>query len=230
MKEEDTPCMGRALHTLLGDPVLVSDFQSCVSAVSLLPPLSFNKLLRETEFALDRPAQPFITPWSLRALASYSPRVSVGVRKYKPVDRKVRPVPTYMPNPSSQKFKPISIPEPEPLPHCPPSRSAFVPTARLTQERLDAILRTVPDGFLSSQELDLLVVVLDRRQQALAFDDSERGIFSRAYYPDYEIPIIEHIPWVQEPIRIPKAIEPDVRKLLREQRLAGKYEDYLTVL
>ncbi|KIP01284.1 hypothetical protein PHLGIDRAFT_80760, partial [Phlebiopsis gigantea 11061_1 CR5-6] len=148
-----------------------------------------------------------------------------ATRKYKPVDRKVRPVPTYMPNSSAQVFKPIPIEDPEPLPHHPIPYAQIIPTARLSRERLDRILGTVPDGFLSSAELDLLAHVLVLRENALAFDHGERGVFSRLYYPDYEIPLIEHTPWVQEPIRIPKAIEKEVRNLLQEQRRAGKYED-----
>jgi len=62
----------------------------------------------------------------------------------------------------------------------------------------------------------------------LAFEDSERGTFSNEFFPDYEIPVIEHVPWVQSPIRIPKSIEDTVRQMLLEQKEAGKYE-YSTV-
>ena len=96
---------------------------------------------------MDSPSSPFITPWTLRALSSHSASVAVGVRKYKPVDRKVRPVPTYMPNPSAQKFRPIPLPSTLPLPHHPPSLSSFVPSARLSDDRLRMILSTVPDDF-----------------------------------------------------------------------------------
>jgi len=36
--------------------------------------------------------------------------------------------------------------------------------------------------------------------------------------------VIEHTPWVQAPIRIPKSIEDMVRQMLLEQKAAGKYE------
>jgi len=58
----------------------------------------------------------------------------------------------------------------------------------------------------------------------LAFDDSEHGTFSEKYFPDYEIPVVEHIPWVQAPICVPKAIEDTVRQMLMDQKAAGKYE------
>ncbi|KZT05480.1 uncharacterized protein LAESUDRAFT_609460, partial [Laetiporus sulphureus 93-53] len=143
---------------------------------------------------------------------------------YKPVHRKVRPVPTYMPNPAAQVFSPIIIPKLDPLPTHPPPRIAFIPTNRLMQERLDAILHMIPANFLWSEEIDLLIHVLDINQQAVAWTDAERGTFSRKYFPDYEIPVIKHTPWVNKPIPIPRAIEEKVRAVLRSQEAAGKYE------
>ena len=170
------------------------------------------------------PASPISTPWTARALAPPPFYSSAAKRKYKPVDRKVRPVPTYMPDPLGQEFKPIEIPHLPPLPFDPPAYADFEPTVRLTQERLDKILQSVPDGFLSSREIDLLIFVLRSRDKAIAFEDRERGTFSREYYPDYEIPVIEHIPWFLPPIRVPKVIEADVWRILEEQKAAGKYE------
>lgn len=69
-----------------------------------------------------------------------------------------------------------------------------------------------------------MVYILRTRERAIAFTDAERGTFSRKYFPDYEIPTIEHTPWVQPPIRIPKAIDATVRKMLQDHRDAGKYE------
>lgn len=180
------PRLGSILNTLLGDVHYSRDFEASVSAIQLCPPDSFDYLLRSAEYSMSMPAKPFITPWTLRALSSHDSYVSAGVRKYKPVDRKVRPVPSYMPNPSAQVFKPIVIDDPTPLPHHPPFRSSFKPSERLTQERLDKILLTVPPDFLSSQEIDLLVYVLDVSQNAIAFNDGERGVFSctRRRFPD----------------------------------------------
>ena len=86
------------------------------------------------------------------------------------------------------------------------------------------MLKTIPEGFLSSYEINLSVFIIRNREAAIAFTDAERGMFSRKYFPDYQIPIIEHTPWVQVPIQIPKAIKDTVRKMLIEQRDAGKYE------
>ncbi|KAI9063702.1 hypothetical protein FKP32DRAFT_1549662, partial [Trametes sanguinea] len=144
---------------------------------------------------------------------------------YKPVARKVRPVPTNMPDLSAQTFKPLILDPPPPLPTYPPTLDEFSPTERLSRERLDTILSSIPDDFLRPAEIELLAYVVSERRAAIAFTDNERGIFSREYFPDYVIPVIEHVPWVRPPIPIPKAIEGEVRKLLVDQSLAGKYED-----
>jgi hypothetical protein len=189
------------------------------------PPEVYDSLLRANFYAAQRSVVPLDTPWTRRALSDDSYRVVRAARKkYKPVDRKVRPVPSYMPDPAGQVFKPVVIPELEPLPLDPPFLADFEPTPRLTRDRLDFILKTVPEGFLLKREVDLFVYMLKICDKALAFVDAERGSFSRDYFPDYEIPVIEHTPWVQPPIRVPKAIESTVRQMLEDQKAAGKYE------
>ncbi|KAI0069940.1 hypothetical protein K474DRAFT_1609608, partial [Panus rudis PR-1116 ss-1] len=159
---------------------------------------------------------PLDSPWTSRAKPIR--------RKYKPVDRKVRPVPTYMPNPSAQVYKPIPNPTLMSLPHDPPHIDDLCYTSRLSRERLNQILSTIPSDFLRPREIDLLAFVLVNRRQAIAFTDAECGFFSRDYYPDYEIPVIEHVPWQQPPMKPPKALEAVIYKMLLEQEQAGKYE------
>ena len=129
-----------------------------------------------------------------------------------------------MPDPAGQTFLPVVIPSLPILPLDPPLLATFRPTKRLTEDRLQKILSSVPKDFLQTREIDLLVYVLCERELALAFEDSECGTFSDKYFPDYEIPVIEHTPWVQVPIHIPKAIEETVRQMLLDQKAAGKYE------
>ena len=197
------------------------DFPSFVP--DLEPPIAYDSLLQNIAHCSPRTSRPLLTPWTRRALTYESNPLQTRT-KYKTVDKKVRPVPTYMPNPAGQVFLPVTIPSLPPLPLDPPFRLNFMPTRRLTLERLEKILASVPKGFLRPREIDLLIFVLQTRQQALAFEDAERGTFSDKYFPDYEIPVIEHVPWVQAPIRIPKSIEDTVRQMLLEQKAAGKYE------
>ena len=198
-------------------------FDSSPFAYELEPPETYNFILQNVAHCSPRTSRPLLTPWTRRALTYESNPLQTRT-KYKTVDKKVRPVPSYMPDPAGQVFRPVTIPLLPPLPLDPPCLQDFVPTQRLSLERLEKILTSVPQGFLRPREIDLLVFVLQTRQQALAFEDSERGTFSDKYFPDYEIPVIEHIPWVQAPIRIPKSIEDTVRQMLLDQKAAGKYE------
>ncbi|KAF7334396.1 Retrovirus-related Pol polyprotein from transposon 17.6 [Mycena venus] len=73
-------------------------------------------------------------------------------------------------------------------------------------------------------ETDLLAYVVVTRESAFAFDYSEKGCFSREYYPNYEIPTIKHTPWQRAPIKIPHAIIEDVRKVILDNEAAGRFE------
>ncbi|RDX42280.1 hypothetical protein OH76DRAFT_1333527, partial [Lentinus brumalis] len=144
--------------------------------------------------------------------------------KYKPVARKVKPVSTSMPDLSTQAFKPLEIPIPDPLPTNPPPFKTLDFDARITPERLDVILATIPDDFLSKEEVDLIAFVILARRLAVAFTDHERGTFSRLWFPDYKIPVIEHTPWQQAPIPIPFASRSRVTDILTNAFASGKYE------
>ncbi|GLB42559.1 hypothetical protein LshimejAT787_1200080 [Lyophyllum shimeji] len=220
-QDASVPRFGRSLNALLGS----YDYNDTPELTELCPPEAYDNILRSVAYATPTSSKPLVTPWTRRAFSPAPRLTALQTRtKYKTVDRKVRPVPSYMPDPAGQVFKPVIIPTLPPLSLDPPLLANFVPTGRLTRERLDSILQTVPADFLTPREIDLLAEVLRNRNQALAFEDAERGTFSDKYYPDYELPVIEHTPWVQEPIRIPKAIEETVRNMLKTQVAAKKYE------
>ena len=215
--------IGRSLYALLGWPIDTYSAQEKHILSILNPPIEYDSLLRHIAYTNFIRMTPLKSPWVQRALVNNPLPVS-AMRRYKPVDRKVRPVPTYMPNPSAQKFQSIPTPILTPLPHEPPLRTSFIPTERLTLDRLNQILSTIPANFLRPREIDLLIHVLDKHQKALAFTDAERGTFSQIYFPDYEMPVIEHVPWQKPPLRLPKATEQVLYNLLVEQRNVGKYE------
>jgi hypothetical protein len=144
--------------------------------------------------------------------------------RYKPVHRKVRPVPTYMPNPSAQVFQPIKLPSMDPLTHHPPPIEDFIPSLRLTHERLQGILERIPAGFVNTDELALIIHVIAKHPNVLAFTDAERGTFSPKFFPPYEIPTIEHTPWQVPPIRLPLAMQKKIKVALDAQLAAGKFE------
>ncbi|PCH33217.1 hypothetical protein WOLCODRAFT_86636 [Wolfiporia cocos MD-104 SS10] len=122
-----------------------------------------------------------------------------------------------MPNPFAQKFKPIAIPELMLLPIEPRpwKEYKFGSGDRWTMQRLSDVIAKIPANFLSDAEIDLLVHVVVSQQAAFVWTDDERGTFSPRYFPDYEMPVIKHIPWAQPPIRIPKAIEEKVKSVIK---------------
>ena len=216
------PFVGRSLRCLVGK---LEESQHDLNFYDILdPPETYDTLLQTLAYAAPLKAKPLESPWTTRVFSErYSSNLAVR-KKYKPVDCKVRPVPSFMPDPSRQVFKCIEIPELPALPFESTTLTRFEPTEQITLERLEVMLKTIPEGFFSSHELDLLVFIIRNREAAIAFTDAERGTFSRKYFLDYQIPIIEHTPWVQAPIRIPKAIKDTVCKMLIEQQDAGKYE------
>ncbi|KAJ3749852.1 hypothetical protein DFH05DRAFT_1366104, partial [Lentinula detonsa] len=114
---------------------------------------------------------------------------------YKPVDRKVRPVPTYFPDPVAQQFKEIPAAVPLELPTHPTDYHNLDFSGRVTLERLENMFNKIPEGVLLTEEVNLIAFIIVNRGMAFAWNYSEKGYFSRDYYPDYEIPVIEHIPW-----------------------------------
>ena len=218
-QDASVPTLGRSLHALMG----TYGFDSPSFIPELEPPKAYDLILQNVAHCSPRTSRPLLTPWTRRALV-YESNPLQKRTKYKTVDKKVRPVPSYMPDPAGQVFRPVEIPTLPLLPLDPPFLQDFVPSKRLSLDRLEKILTSVPTGFLQPREVDLLVFVLHSRQKALAFDDSERGTFSDEYFPDYEIPVIEHVPWVQAPICIPKSIEDTMRQMLLDQKATGKYE------
>ena len=216
--------LGWSIQVLIGN----SQFSYHNSLLSAEPPKHYDQFLRYVSLA-STATNPATTHWTLWA---FSPNAdcdfystATAKKKYKPVDRKVHPVPTYMPDPITQQFKPIPLPPIQPLLSHPPSWANFKPTTCMTQECFQSLLDTIPKDFLSSSEINLLAYVVDTQQLAFTFTFAEKGIFKQEYYPNYEIPTIEHMPWQQLPVRIPKALEDVLQAEILEQKGAGWFED-----
>lgn len=141
---------------------------------------------------------------------------------YKRVDKKVHPVSGTFPEAARviRKFPHDPLADLPPLPICPPE---FVPTPKITQERLE-ILEINKDGFLSPEEEKLFKHVMWLNQDGIAFADGERGTLKESYFSPYIIPTIPHTPWVYKNIPIPPGIHDKVIELLRLKIEAGVYE------
>ena len=140
---------------------------------------------------------------------------------YKRVDQKIKPVSTQMPPEASVTR---TIPE-DPLitlSKLPFFSPDFVPTAKLTTERLASL--NINKGFLLPEEEKLFTHVMKLNERALAFEDIERGTLSDAYFSDYVIPTIPHRPWEYRNMPIPPGIMEQVLDVLKLKIDAGVYE------
>ena len=144
--------------------------------------------------------------------------------KYKPVELRKRPVPVSVPLMKRQPYKTIPVPKLPRLPTHPPKREQFVYTKRLSKERVDKIANNIEPGFLSEDEIGLLLWVLAQNEKAIAFEDDECGRFKEKYFPDYVMETVPHEPWQLPPIRIAESIKEEVNRLLQNQIDSGKLE------
>lgn len=109
----EIPRLGNIFHCVASDISTLTDSELSIAS-QIDPPDSSDRLLQDYIAASPIPLTPVPSAWRKRVQMHYS--VTVALKRYKPIDRKVCPVPSYMPNPFTQKFKPIAIPELMPLP------------------------------------------------------------------------------------------------------------------
>ena len=151
------------------------------------------------------------------------PTITKAVLKYKTVDKKVRPVPSWFPEDMKVKrqFPEDPLRNLSTLPYHPPD---FIPTARITQERMDD-LKIDENTDLSAEEKKLLKLIITLNGRSIAFDEHERGTFKNSYFSDYKMPVMEHIPWQDKNMPIPPGYKDEIIRLLKEKIDAGVYEE-----
>ena len=141
---------------------------------------------------------------------------------YKKVDKKVRPVPTTLP----EEFRIVRRPHPNPLkdrPKLPVNPPEFKPGKRFTQERYDS-LEIDPTGFLWPEERKLAYEFIRLHEQCFAWDESEKGVFSSEYFDPILIPTIEHIPWAHRNIPIAPGHYKEIINIIKGKIDSGIYE------
>ncbi|KIK17778.1 hypothetical protein PISMIDRAFT_84369, partial [Pisolithus microcarpus 441] len=123
---------------------------------------------------------------------------------YKHVDHKVKPVPGVYPEDTHihHRFPEDPLKSLIPLSPHPPT---FIPTKKLTKERLDS-MKLNADNFLWPEEEKLFCHIMKLNECALAFDESEQGNFRSDYFTPYIIPVLPHEPWEYRNILIPPGI------------------------
>lgn len=145
-----------------------------------------------------------------------------GPKKYKKVDKKVRPVPGII----WDEDKTIRrIPE-DPLltlPALTMRPPTFEYSEKLTKERVDK-MAIDEEEFLLPEERKLLLHVLRINESAIAYTEKERGNFSKEYFSDYIIPVLTHVPWNDRPLPMPPGLEDQLIAYLKAKVEAGLYE------
>ena len=156
----------------------------------------------------------------LRELGLFRPGVQVF--KYKKVENRVRPVPAVMPE--DVKVHRTFPQDPlENLPILPTHAPEFIPTSRITQQRMDELdIDSNPD--LWEEEKRLLKHILVLNERSIAFTEDERGSFRRDYFSDYQIPVTSHVPWMDKNITLPPGHREKIIQMLKEKIDAGVYE------
>ena len=143
--------------------------------------------------------------------------------KYKTVDKKVCPVAAQIPE--HMKVKRTFPTDPlANLPSLPQNAPEFIPTRKVTPKRMKKLEADMSKELLP-EEIRMLKHIIVLNERSIAFDENERGTFQRDYFSDYKIPVVEHIPWVDRNIPLPKGYVDEIMQMLKEKISAGVYEE-----
>jgi transposase InsO family protein len=142
---------------------------------------------------------------------------------YKRVDKKIKPVSTSFPVEECYVHRRIPVNPLLTLPKLPFYPPEFLPTRKITTERLK-ILKINEKGFLLPEEEKLFKHIMVINEEAIAFEDAERGTFNESYFSPYIIPTVPHIPWEHKNIPIPAGLREKVMDVLKLKIEAGVYE------
>ena len=146
----------------------------------------------------------------------------VDVFVYKPVHKRVKPVPAVFPQEAAVTRR-IPVDPLSTLPELSKTPPDFIPTERLTQQRLND-MNINETNFLLPEEVKLFHEVLRLNDATLAFDESQRGNFSEEYFSPYIIPTVPHVPWVQKNTPVPPGIKDQVIEILKDKIKNGVLE------
>lgn len=165
----------------------------------------------------------FIFPTEPTPLDNITKEIELQVfTAYKKVAQKVHPVSGTFPQEArvnrSFPHNPLDS-----LPLLSPHPPEFVPTEKLTMERMES-LNVNGEAFLSEEEEKLFKHILVMNEATLPFEERDRGILRNDYFTDYIMPTVAHTPWEYKNIPIPPGIRDKVIELLKSKIDAGVYE------
>jgi hypothetical protein len=146
-----------------------------------------------------------------------------SIYKYKPVDKKVKPVIQELPAEFRIKREIRGDPLAE-MPQLLPNPPEFEPTGRYTLERKDQFDNVHKGDFLLPEERKLMHHFMMLQSLGFAWDDTERGRFREDFFPPVDIPVVPHKPWVLKNIPIPPGLYQEVCRIIKTKLDAGVYE------
>jgi len=141
---------------------------------------------------------------------------------YKRVDQKVNPVSGTFPE-EAHVHQRILVDPLLSLPKLEATQPPLVDTPRMNKERLEK-LGVNSTGFLWPEEEKLFNQVMWLNQNAIAFEENERGTLKESYFTPYIIPTVPHMAWEYRNIPIPPGIRDKVIELLKHKINAGVYK------
>lgn len=144
-------------------------------------------------------------------------------KKYKPVAKKVRPVPATLPD----KFRIKRVIEGDPLEHIPRlpiNPPEFEATGRYTQARKEIIDKVHPGTFLWPAERRLMHYFMMVQNEGFAWDETEKGTFNTKFFPPVDMAVMPHTPWVLKNIPIPPGLYAQIIDTVRDKIRTGTYE------
>ena len=144
-------------------------------------------------------------------------------KEYKPVAQKVWPILGTLPSHFHIRQNITSNPLAN-LPMLPTHLPPFVPFSHYTEEWCIKIDDLHPQGFLWPAEQDLIHHFIALQNEGFAWDDSECGHFCEDFFPPVEIPVVAHMPWVEQNIPILPGIYNEVCWIICVKMDAGVYE------
>ena len=145
------------------------------------------------------------------------------VYKYKPVDKKVKPVIQELPA-EFRIVREIKGDLLKDMPELSPNPPEFEPTGRYTQEIKEQFDKVHKGDFLLLEERKLMHHFMMEQSHSFAWDDSERGRFCEDFFPPIDIPVMPHKPWVQKNIPVPLGLYNEVCQIIKTKLDAGVYK------
>ncbi|KAG6871688.1 hypothetical protein C0995_001348 [Termitomyces sp. Mi166 len=137
-------------------------------------------------------------------------------KKYKPVTLKVKPVAEMNDHIHGDPLVRMPALDPNPKP--------FILTGHFTQERKDQFIKEYDTGFLHKAELNVLVNMIAKQNEAFAWKVEEKEYFKPEYFLSIVFLTVPHVPWTEHNHPIPSALEPEICKIIHDKISTKVYE------